>query len=118
MPFRPAGRIDRRATAEARLARTASLGRPAACHVHWLGFGQGDDHALKQGAGVRHGVIPGICELANFDEDPGHTQQQLRVLYVAMTRALRLLEISHHGESSAVEQIRSVVKGVSRRLAT
>ncbi len=41
----------------------------------------------------------------------------VRVLYVAMTRALRQLEMSHHGDSAVVEQIRGVVEGVSRRIA-
>jgi hypothetical protein len=61
--------------------------------------------------------IPGVCELASHDEDAGRKQQQVRVLYVAMTRALRQLEMSHHGEGAVVEQIRRVVEGVSRRLA-
>ncbi len=61
--------------------------------------------------------IPGICELASREDDPERKQQQVRVLYVAMTRALRQLEMSHHGEGAMVEQIRSVVEGVSRRLA-
>src|SRR5690606_30476427 len=60
--------------------------------------------------------IPGICELATRDDDADRKQQQVRVLYVAMTRALRQLEMSHHGDSATVEQIRSVVDGVSRRL--
>ena len=61
--------------------------------------------------------IPGVCELASHDEDAGRKQQQVRALYVAMTRALRQLEMSHHGEGAVVEQIRRVVEGVSRRLA-
>lgn len=61
--------------------------------------------------------IPGICELSSREDDAERKQQQVRVLYVAMTRALRQLEMSHHGESATVEQIRSVVDGVSRRLA-
>src|SRR5690606_19377842 len=61
--------------------------------------------------------IPGICELATLDDDADRKHQQMRVLYVAMTRTLRQLEISHHGNSSTVEQIRGVVESVSRRLA-
>ena len=61
--------------------------------------------------------IPGLCELSSREDDAERKQQQVRVLYVAMTRALRQLEMSHHGESATVEQIRSVVDGVSRRLA-
>ena len=45
------------------------------------------------------------------------TAEKVRLLYVAMTRALRQLEMSHHGESATVEQIRSVVDGVKQRLA-
>ncbi|MDH7454392.1 3'-5' exonuclease [Luteimonas composti] len=61
--------------------------------------------------------IPGICELAAPSDDVDRKRQQVRVLYVAMTRALRQLEMSHHGDGATVEQIRSVVEGVSRRLA-
>jgi hypothetical protein len=61
--------------------------------------------------------IPGICELASPAFDIDRRQQQVRLLYVAMTRALRHLEISHHGEGPMVEQIRNVVDSVSRRLA-
>src|SRR5690554_3477628 len=52
--------------------------------------------------------VPGVCELASHDEDAGRKQQQVRALYVAMTRALRQLEMSHHGEGAVVEQIRRV----------
>src|SRR5690606_39501327 len=61
--------------------------------------------------------IPGICELASRDADVDRRQQQVRLLYVAMTRALRQLEISHHGESPMVDQVRGVVENVSRQLA-
>ena len=61
--------------------------------------------------------IPGICELAARDTDVERRQQQVRLLYVAMTRALRQLELSHHGEGPTVEQVRSVVENVSRQLA-
>ena len=59
------------------------------------------------------------CEkpLSSREDAAERKQQQVRVLYVAMTRALRQLEMSHHGESATVELIRSVVDGVSRRLA-
>src|SRR5690606_25605864 len=60
---------------------------------------------------------PGSCELATRDDDAERKQRQVRVLYVAMTRALRQLEMSHHGQTATVEQIRNVVEGVSRRLA-
>ena len=36
-------------------------------------------------------------------------EQQVRVLYVAMTRALRQLEMSHHGEGATVEQGRIIM---------
>ncbi|WP_232207658.1 3'-5' exonuclease [Pseudoxanthomonas sp. J35] len=61
--------------------------------------------------------IPGICEMASLDTDADRRQQQVRLLYVAMTRALRQLEISHHGDGPVVEQIRRVVDSVSQRLA-
>lgn len=61
--------------------------------------------------------IPGICELAGREEDAEWKLRQVRVLYVGMTRALRQLEMSHHGESATVEQIRGALEGVSRRLA-
>ncbi|MDH5832407.1 3'-5' exonuclease [Luteimonas kalidii] len=52
--------------------------------------------------------IPGICELANLDEDADH-KQQVRVLYVAMTRALRRLEMSQPAvvdrEALAAQQV-------------
>lgn len=60
--------------------------------------------------------IPGVCELAALDDDPERRQQQVRLLYVGMTRALRQLEISHHGDGPMVEQLRTVVESVSRRL--
>ena len=61
--------------------------------------------------------IPGICELASYDTDADRRQQQVRLLYVAMTRALRQLGISHHGDGPMVAQVRSVVESVSRQLA-
>ncbi len=61
--------------------------------------------------------IPGICEMSSPDRDVDRRQQQVRLLYVAMTRALRQLELSHHGEGPIVEQVRNVVESVSRRLA-
>jgi hypothetical protein len=60
--------------------------------------------------------IPGVCELAGREDDAERRQQQVRVLYVAMTRALRQLELSHHGEGPLVEKIRNVIDGVSRTL--
>jgi len=60
--------------------------------------------------------IPGICEMALHDDDPDRKRQQVRLLYVGMTRALRQLEMSHHRESALVDQVRSVVMGVGQRL--
>lgn len=61
--------------------------------------------------------IPGICELASPESDGERRQQQVRLLYVAMTRALRKLELSHHGNGPMVEQVRVVIENVGRQLA-
>lgn len=62
--------------------------------------------------------IPGLCELAAGPiDDLERRQQQVRLLYVAMTRALRQLNLSHHGDGPIVSQIRGVLESVASRLA-
>lgn len=62
--------------------------------------------------------IPGLCELASVDaEDGDRRRMQVRVMYVAMTRALRQLSMSHHGDSELVEKVRGVLESVARRMA-
>lgn len=62
--------------------------------------------------------IPGLCEMGGTsDDDVERRQQRVRLLYVAMTRALRQLSLSHHGDGPVVEQMRGVLKTVHRRIA-
>lgn len=62
--------------------------------------------------------IPGLCEIAvGVDEDTNRRQQQVRLLYVAMTRALRQLSLSHHGDGPVIDQMRDVLDSVARRIA-
>lgn len=62
--------------------------------------------------------IPGLCEITN---DAGGNEErktlQVRLIYVGMTRALRQLNLLHHGESEIVDRLRGVLQGVSRQFA-
>ena len=62
--------------------------------------------------------IPGICELAN---NPSMAENEslshIRVLYVAMTRALRCLNILHHADTELTGHMQKALRQVSSRLA-
>lgn len=62
--------------------------------------------------------IPGLCEIGGTQHDDDERRRhRVRLLYVAMTRALRQLSLSHHGDSPLVDQMRDVLTTVSRRIA-
>ncbi len=62
--------------------------------------------------------IPGLCEIANgAEQDEERKALQIRLIYVGMTRALRQLNLLHHGESTIVDRLRGVLQGVSRQFA-
>lgn len=62
--------------------------------------------------------IPGMCEIASYQATTGAEDlSNIRVLYVAMTRALRCLSILHHADTELTDHMRRALEQVSSRLA-
>jgi ATP-dependent exoDNAse (exonuclease V) beta subunit len=59
-----------------------------------------------------------MCEIASYQATTGAEDlSNIRVLYVAMTRALRCLSILHHADTELTDHMRRALEQVSSRLA-